>query len=140
MGFNIENVAKQIAALGPKTRATLFESLAQLTGQASLKELAENYQRLLEQADSASSLDAIAIATKTPSKPKPYPLADAMDSQQPDRLGESVAIYGSPRTKTSEVDKNYEELYAIFDGEVLRPEGKFELDPNTRYKVLVGSL
>jgi len=30
-----------------------------------------------------------------------------------------------------------EELYAIFDGEVLRPEGKFDLDLNTRYKVLV---
>lgn len=137
MAFNIENIAKQIAALGPKTQATLFASLAQLTGQASLKALAENYQRLLDQTDSASSPEATAFETNVTSKPKPYPSAEEITSPQLDRIGESVAVYGSPRAKASEVDKNYEELYAIFDGEVLRPEGKFDLDLNARYKVLV---
>jgi len=39
MGFNIENAAKQIAVLAPKTQAKLFASLAKLTGQSDLKML-----------------------------------------------------------------------------------------------------
>jgi len=137
MGFNIENAAKQIAVLAPKTQAKLFESLARLTGQTSLKELAENYQRLLDQADSASSPEVTAFETNVASKPKPYPSADEITSPQQNRIGESIAVYGSPKEKTFEANKNYEELYAIFDGEVLRPEGKFDLDLNARYKVII---
>lgn len=137
MGFNIENAAKQIAALGPTSQAKLFESLARLTGHSGLKELAENYQRLLDQADSALALDAGATETKAPSKPKPYLLADEMDSLQPNRIGESAVVYGSPNEKIPEAGKNYEELYAIFDGEMLRPETKIDLEINTRCKVFV---
>jgi hypothetical protein len=137
MGINIENVAKQIAVLGPTTQAKLFESLAELTGRSSLKELAESYQRLLDQSQSPSSAEAMTIETKTPLQPRPYPSADERDSQQHDRIGESLAAYGSVQDKVSEDGKRYQELYAIFDGEVLRPEGEINLDLNTRYRMLV---
>jgi hypothetical protein len=137
MGFNIENVAKQIAVLAPKTQAKLFESLAKLTGQSSLKALAENYQSLLSQIDSATSPEVTAIETDATSKPRLYPSADEMTSLQHNRIGESVAVYGLAQQKAAKEDKSFEELYAIFDGEVLKPEGKFDLDLNTRYRLLV---
>jgi hypothetical protein len=129
MTFDFENIAKQIATLGPNAQAALFKGIAKLTGHSSIKELAEYYQQLLVQAESVNSATANE-STVTQN----YPSAAEVASSQSNRIGESSGIYGAvkPRDNT-----NYQEMYALFDGEVLRPESKVNLDLNTRYRVLV---
>jgi hypothetical protein len=129
MAFDLENIAKQLAALGPNTQAALFESLAKLTGHSSIKDLAEYYQQLLAQAESVNSATA-----NESTVPKNYPLAAEAASRQSDRIGESSAVYGSAKPQ---IDTDYQEVYAFFDGEVLKPESKVDLDLNTRYRVFV---
>jgi hypothetical protein len=98
--------------------------------------LAENYQRLLDQADTAATANAATVEAKEPSKSKPYPSTAELNLQH-NRIGESLAVYGASKEKIPEVGKSYEEHYALFDGEVLRPEERIDLDLNTRYRVLV---
>jgi hypothetical protein len=137
MALLIENLAKQFATLTPRVQAKIFEHLAVLAGEPGLKELAEKYQRLLDQSDSTLIVDVATSETKAPSKSKLYPSAADKISPQGDRVSENIAVYGSAQGKASEEAKCYQELYAIFDGEVLRPESKIDLDLNARYKVRV---
>jgi hypothetical protein len=133
MAVSIKNIAQQLAALTSKAQAQIFAHLAALTGYTSLKELAESYQTLLDQSNSAS----MAAPEAGEKKPTSYRSAAGNPPPQGDRVSESIAEYGTVQEKTSKTAMRYQELYAIFDGEVLRPEGKIDLDLNTRYKLLV---
>ncbi|GEM_PF-614257 len=129
MAFDLENIAKQLAALEPSAQAALFERLVKLTGHSSIKDLAEYYQQLLAQAESVNSATA-----NESTVPRNYPSASEVALNQSNRIGESSEVYESvkPRDNTK-----YQEMYALFDGEVLRPESKIELDRDTRYRLLV---
>ncbi|MDZ7291937.1 MAG: hypothetical protein ONB44_16980 [candidate division KSB1 bacterium] len=133
MAVKIENIAKQLADLTPTTQAQIFVHLAALTGHANLEALAQSYQTLIDQSTSAS-IDTTEASEK---KVTTYRAAAENPQSRGDRVSESIAEYETVQEKDSAIAMRYEELYAIFDGEVLKPEGKIDLDPNTRYKVLV---
>lgn len=137
MALLIENLAKQLATLTPATQAKLFEYLAQIANKPGLKELAEYYQRLLNPTDSSAATDFSGNEAQTASKPRPYQAEPEKALPRRDRAAEHIAAYESVQAKAPEEVKSYQELYATFDGEVLRPEGKIDLDLNTRYKLLV---
>ncbi len=136
MAIPIEALAKQIAALTPETQAKIFARLAALKDLSGVQALAETYKSFLSPTIPDSGAEIVPFPRLT-SPPAGTLSTSGETGSEPDRIREDAERYGVDNKIAAEEATCYEEIYAVFDGEALRPEGQVDLDRDMRYKVLV---
>lgn len=126
MSFNLENA---LALLKPHEQAAIFAHLAEQLHQSGLVALAQCYQRLLEE-KSCTTPDTAVLKES-------YRTGEERLTTAENHVREEVAAYGMPTPAPPKTAQRFEEVFATFDGEVFKPEGKIDLAPDKRYCVLV---
>ncbi len=127
MPLNLKNA---LALLSPQEQGEIFKHLAEQLHVPNLVALAEYYQTLLEP-------NPVERETSAQAKPISYRTAEERATGAPNRVREEIATYGAPATVASKTSPRFDEIFATFDGKVFKPEGKIELAPDKRYRVLI---
>lgn len=126
MSFNLKNA---LALLTPHEQAAIFAHLAESLHQSDLRALAKYYERVLK--EKSSTTDDTAAPAKA------YLASEEQRPEATNRVRETIASHGTLAASTSKISSHYEELYATFDGEVLKPEARLNLPRDKRYRLLI---